>query len=84
MVVWVAVGGRGTLVGAIIATLLVNFGRTFFSENFPEIWLFFQGALFLLVFFSCFLMFSLFGGKDSEPERHKSPGSCQPKIFSPK
>ncbi|MDE5112800.1 MAG: urea ABC transporter permease subunit UrtC, partial [Trichodesmium sp. St15_bin1_1] len=49
MVVWVAVGGRGTLVGAIIATLLVNFGRTFFSENFPEIWLFFQGALFLLV-----------------------------------
>ena len=42
-------GGRGTLVGAIIATLLVNFGRTFLSENFPEIWLFFQGALFLLV-----------------------------------
>ncbi|MEB3343691.1 urea ABC transporter permease subunit UrtC [Okeania sp.] len=49
MVIWVAVGGRGTLIGAIIATLLVNFGRTFLSEQFPEIWLFFQGALFLLV-----------------------------------
>ncbi|NEQ75614.1 MAG: urea ABC transporter permease subunit UrtC [Okeania sp. SIO2C9] len=49
MVIWVAVGGRGTLVGAIIGTLLVNFGRTFLSEQFPQIWLFFQGALFLLV-----------------------------------
>ncbi len=49
MVIWVAVGGRGTLIGAIIGTLLVNFGRTFLSEQFPEIWLFFQGALFLLV-----------------------------------
>ena len=49
MVIWVAVGGRGTLVGAIIGTLLVRLGRTFLSEQFPEIWLFFQGALFLLV-----------------------------------
>ncbi|NEO53272.1 MAG: urea ABC transporter permease subunit UrtC [Okeania sp. SIO3B5] len=49
MVIWVAVGGRGTLVGAILGTLLVNFGRTFLSEQFPQIWLFFQGALFLLV-----------------------------------
>ncbi|NER02850.1 MAG: urea ABC transporter permease subunit UrtC [Okeania sp. SIO3C4] len=49
MVIWVAVGGRGTLIGAIIGTLLVNFGRTFLSEQFPQIWLFFQGALFLLV-----------------------------------
>ncbi|NEP91336.1 MAG: urea ABC transporter permease subunit UrtC [Okeania sp. SIO2C2] len=49
MVIWVAVGGRGTLVGAILGTLLVNFGRTFLSEQFPQIWLFFQGVLFLLV-----------------------------------
>jgi urea transport system permease protein len=49
MVIWVAVGGRGTLIGAIIGTLLVRLGRTFLSEQFPEIWLFFQGALFLLV-----------------------------------
>ncbi|MEO0834466.1 MAG: urea ABC transporter permease subunit UrtC [Cyanobacteria bacterium J06642_3] len=49
MVIWVAVGGRGTLVGAIIGTLLVRLAQTFLSERFPEIWLFFQGALFLIV-----------------------------------
>jgi len=49
MVIWVAVGGRGTLIGAIIGTLLVRLAQTFLSERFPEIWLFFQGALFLIV-----------------------------------
>ena len=49
MVIWVAVGGRGTLVGAIVGTLLVCYARTFLSEEFPDIWLFFQGGLFLLV-----------------------------------
>jgi urea transport system permease protein len=49
MVIWVAVGGRATLVGAILGTLLVNWARALLSESFPEVWLFFQGALFLLV-----------------------------------
>ncbi|HEY9877607.1 MAG TPA: urea ABC transporter permease subunit UrtC [Leptolyngbyaceae cyanobacterium] len=49
MVIWVAVGGRATLVGAILGALLVNMGRSLLSERFPEVWLFFQGALFLLV-----------------------------------
>ena len=49
MVIWVAVGGRGTLVGAIIGTMLVRLAQTFLSERFPGIWLFFQGALFLIV-----------------------------------
>jgi len=49
MVIWVAVGGRGTLIGAILGTLLVRLAQTFLSERFPEIWLFFQGALFLIV-----------------------------------
>ncbi|WP_017304721.1 urea ABC transporter permease subunit UrtC [Spirulina subsalsa] len=49
MVIWVAVGGRGTLVGAILGALLVNYARTFLSEQFAEVWLFFQGALFLIV-----------------------------------
>jgi urea transport system permease protein len=49
MVIWVAVGGRGTLVGAILGTLIVQLARTSLSEQFPEIWLFFQGALFLIV-----------------------------------
>ena len=49
MVIWVAVGGRGTLIGAIIGTLLVRLAQTFLSERFPQVWLFFQGALFLTV-----------------------------------
>ncbi|MGF1525037.1 MAG: urea ABC transporter permease subunit UrtC [Leptolyngbyaceae cyanobacterium] len=49
MVIWVAVGGRATLVGAILGAVLVNLARASLSENFPDVWLFFQGALFLLV-----------------------------------
>jgi urea transport system permease protein len=49
MVIWVAVGGRATLVGAILGTLLVRLAQTLLSERFPEVWLFFQGALFLTV-----------------------------------
>ncbi|NEP48399.1 MAG: urea ABC transporter permease subunit UrtC [Moorea sp. SIO3C2] len=49
MVIWVAVGGRATLIGAILGTLLVRLGQTLLSEQFPEVWLFFQGALFLIV-----------------------------------
>ena len=49
MVIWVAVGGRASLVGAIIGALLVNFARSLLSEQFPTVWLFFQGGLFLLV-----------------------------------
>jgi urea transport system permease protein len=49
MVIWGAVGGRGTLIGAVIGTLLVNYARTFLSEQFAEIWLFFQGILLLII-----------------------------------
>ncbi|NET51970.1 MAG: urea ABC transporter permease subunit UrtC, partial [Merismopedia sp. SIO2A8] len=49
MVIWVAVGGRATLIGAVIGALLVNFARSLLSEQFPTVWLFFQGGLFLLV-----------------------------------
>jgi len=49
MVIWVAVGGRASLVGAVLGALLVNFARSFLSEQFPAVWLFFQGALFLIV-----------------------------------
>jgi urea transport system permease protein len=43
MVIWVAVGGRATLVGAVIGTLLVRMAQTFLSEQLPEVWVFFQG-----------------------------------------
>jgi urea transport system permease protein len=48
-VIWVAVGGRGTLVGAILGALLVNLGKTYFTGALPELWLFALGALFILV-----------------------------------
>lgn len=49
VVVWVAVGGRGTLYGAVIGALLVNYAKTYFTGAFPEIWLFALGGLFILV-----------------------------------
>jgi urea transport system permease protein len=48
-VIWVAVGGRGTLVGAILGAVMVNLGKTFFTGVLPELWLFALGAMFILV-----------------------------------
>jgi urea transport system permease protein len=49
MVIFAAVGGRMSLVGAVYGSLLVNYGKTVFSEHFPELWLFMIAALFLSV-----------------------------------
>jgi urea transport system permease protein len=49
IVVWVAVGGRGTLYGAVIGAILVNYAKTVFTAALPEIWLFVLGAIFVLV-----------------------------------
>lgn len=49
MVIWVAVGGRGTLLGAIFGAVLINYGKSLVSEALPQSWLFIQGALFILV-----------------------------------
>ena len=46
-VIWVAVGGRGTLVGAILGAALVNLGKTWFTGALPELWLYALGALFI-------------------------------------
>ncbi len=48
-VIWVAIGGRGTLFGAALGAILVNFGKTYFTDVFPEFWLFALGALFIVV-----------------------------------
>ncbi len=47
MVIYAAVGGRMSLVGAVYGTLLVNAGKTYFSETAPELWLFLMSALFI-------------------------------------
>jgi urea transport system permease protein len=48
-VVWVAIGGRGTLYGAIAGAVLVNYAKTYLTGAFPEVWLFALGAMFVLV-----------------------------------
>jgi urea transport system permease protein len=47
MVIYAAVGGRMSLVGAVVGALLVNAGKTVFSETFPDLWLFLMAALFI-------------------------------------
>ena len=49
MVIFCAVGGRASLIGAVYGTLLVNYGKTVFSETYPELWLFLMGGLFISV-----------------------------------
>ena len=45
--IWVAVGGRATLIGPVIGAFIVNLAKSFFTMAFPEYWLFFLGALFV-------------------------------------
>jgi urea transport system permease protein len=47
MVIFAAVGGRMSLIGAVYGALLVNAGKTYFSETLPELWLFLMAALFI-------------------------------------
>ena len=47
--IWVAVGGRGTLIGPLLGAGVVNGAKSFFTQAFPEYWLFFLGLLFILV-----------------------------------
>jgi urea transport system permease protein len=47
--IWVAVGGRGTLIGAILGAFIVNGAKSWFTVEFPEYWLFFLGAMFIAV-----------------------------------
>jgi urea transport system permease protein len=47
--IWTAVGGRGTLIGPIVGAFVVNGAKSWFTQAFPEYWLFFLGLLFILV-----------------------------------
>ena len=48
MIIWVAVGGRGTLFGAVIGAVAVNYAKTYFTGAFAELWLFMLGGLFVM------------------------------------
>ena len=76
-VIWVAVGGRGTLYGAIAGAVLVNYAKTYLTGAFPEIWLYFLGALFVLV--TRFLPRGIIGlapARIKITKRLRLPGRC--------
>ncbi len=88
-VIWVAVGGRGTIVGPIIGALLVNAGKSYFTAALPEVWLFALGGLF--VFVTLFLPKGIVGlvtgrgarrGKSSSAAAEKgiAPSTLPPKA----
>ena len=64
-VIWVAVGGRGTLHGAILGAVLVNLAKTYFTGQLPELWLFALGGLFIAV--TLFLPRGLMGLRPGSP-----------------
>ena len=70
-VIWVAVGGRGTLVGAALGALIVNFAKTWFTGALPEYWLFALGLLFVLV--TLFLPKGVLGLIDNLRRRRPAP-----------
>jgi urea transport system permease protein len=49
MAIWVAVGGRGTLIGALFGAGLVNVAKSWFTVAAPDYWLYFLGTLFIVV-----------------------------------
>lgn len=49
LVIWVAIGGRGTLYGAIVGAFIVNYASTYFTSALPEVWLYALGGLFVIV-----------------------------------
>ncbi|MCC7220162.1 MAG: urea ABC transporter permease subunit UrtC [Candidatus Contendobacter sp.] len=58
-VIWVAVGGRGALVGAVVGAVLVNYAKTWLTGALPEVWLFALGGLFVAV--TLFLPYGIIG-----------------------
>jgi urea transport system permease protein len=70
VVIWVAVGGRGTLYGAAAGALLVNYAKTYFTSAFPEVWNYALGTLFVLV--TLFLprgIIGLVSGRETKPKK---------------
>jgi len=59
IVIWVAIGGRGTLYGAVVGAFLVNFAKTWFTGALPEFWLYALGSLFIGV--TLFLPYGVVG-----------------------
>ena len=75
-VIWVAVGGRGTLYGAVAGAVLVNYAKTYFTGALPEIWLYALGLLFILV--TRFLPDGIIGAWELRRKRKAISNAPQP------
>ena len=71
VVIWVAIGGRGTLYGAIAGAVLVNYLKTTFTTVLPSAWLYFLGALFIVT--TLFLPRGFIGILGHRPRRRRAP-----------
>lgn len=71
LVIWVAIGGRGTLYGAVIGAFMVNYAKTYLTGAFPELWLFALGALFIVV--TIFLPKGIVGLFENLKNHHLKP-----------
>ena len=81
IVVWVAVGGRGTLYGAVVGAFLVNYAKTKFTAFRPDDWLFALGALFVIV--TLFMQRGVVGVLDDLLAKFKKQKStAEPKAIS--
>jgi urea transport system permease protein len=76
IVIWTAVGGRGTLVGPIIGAALVNAGKSYFTAAFPDMWLLVLGALFVAV--TLFLPRGIVGTALQWRAKPRSPAAAAP------
>lgn len=76
VVVWTAIGGRGTLYGPIIGAVLVNYAKTWFTGAYPDLWLFALGGLFVAV--TLFLPRGIVGTVGDWSERLRSRRARQP------
>jgi len=81
VVIWVAVGGRGTLWGAVLGAFLVNWGKSYFTGSFPEAWLYMLGGLF--VFTTLFLPKGIVGTSATWIEKLKNRRRESPDIGAP-
>lgn len=83
LVIWVAIGGRGTLYGAVLGAFVVNYLKTFFTAWAPEVWLFILGGIF--VFVTIFMpkgLVGLYSQITSRNKKRKSVKQTQAKADS--
>jgi len=79
LVIWVAMGGRGTLYGAALGAVVVNFAKTYLTAAAPEVWLFILGGLFVVV--TVFLPYGIVGAIKKIPGlRNKTIRANAPKV----